>query len=83
MSEPRAKQEEADLNFAFFQTELPQLLPLHRGKFALIQDRQITGFYDAALDAQTAGDQLYQDGLFSIQEVTENKPDLLALFGKG
>ena len=73
---PRTKQEEVDSNFVFFQTELPKLLPVHRGKFALIRDRKIEGFFDTALDAQTTGSKLFADDLFSIQEVTEDAVDL-------
>jgi hypothetical protein len=76
MSASRTKQEEVDRNFTFFQQELPQLLPGQRGKFALIRDCKITGFYDTAQDALTAGSQLFQDGLFSIQRVTEEIGDL-------
>jgi hypothetical protein len=76
MSTTRTKQEEVDRNFNFFQKELPTLLTKHRGKFSLIRDCQITGFYDTVVDAQTAGTQLYQDGLFSIQKVTEEVGDL-------
>jgi hypothetical protein len=72
----RTRQEEVDRNFAFFQRELPRLLPTHRGKFALIRDCEITGFYDTAQDANTAGSQLYEDGLFSIQRVTDEVGDL-------
>jgi len=76
MSGARTKQEEVDLNFAFFQSELPRLLPKYRGKFALIRDRKIIEFYDTAVDAQTIGNQLYSDGLFSIQQITEDVIDL-------
>jgi hypothetical protein len=76
MNPIRTKQEEVDRNFDFFRKELPQLLPKHRGKFALLRDGQITGFYDTAQDANTAGTQLYADGLFSIQKVTEEVGDL-------
>ena len=72
----RTKREEVDLNFEFFQRELPKLLSTHRGKFALIHDQKIVGFYDTALDAYTSGNQLYPDGLFSIQQVTEAAADL-------
>jgi hypothetical protein len=76
MSESRTKQEEVDRNFEFFQQELPHLLQERMGKFALIRDCKITGFYDTAQDALTAGSKLYQDGLFSIQQVTEKIGDL-------
>jgi hypothetical protein len=75
-STTRTKQEEVDRNFEFFQKELPELLQKYRGKYALIRDQQITGFYDTAQDAQTSGEQLHADGLFSIQRVTEDVGDL-------
>ncbi len=73
---PRTKQEEVDRNFVFFQEELPKLLSHHRSKFALIRDRKIEGFYDTAVDAQTAGSKLFEDNLFSIQQVTGDVADL-------
>jgi hypothetical protein len=76
MNAIRTKQEEIDRNFDFFLQELPKLLPQHLGKFALIRNSKITCFYDTAADANTAGGQLYDDGLFSIQKVTEEIGDL-------
>jgi hypothetical protein len=76
MNAIRTKQEEVDRNFAFFQQELPRLVMQHAGKFALIRDCKITGYYDTASDAHIAGTQLYNDGLFSIQQVTKEIGDL-------
>jgi hypothetical protein len=76
MNASKTKQEEVDRNFEFFQQELPRLLQERMGKFALIRDCKITGFYDTAQDAHTAGSQLYEDGLFSVQQVTESIVDL-------
>jgi hypothetical protein len=76
MSMPRTRQEEVDRNFAYFQRELPKLLPSERGKFALIRDCKIEGFFDTALDAHLTGSKLFADNLFSIQQVTEETVDL-------
>jgi hypothetical protein len=76
MNAARTKQEEVDRNFDFFQRQLRQLLPAQAGKFALIRDCQIIDFFDTAQDANTAGTQLYPDGLFSIQKVTDEIGDL-------
>jgi hypothetical protein len=76
MDAARTKQEEVDRNFDFFQRQLRQLLPAQVGKFALIRDCQIIDFFDTAQDANTAGTQLYPDGLFSIQKVTDEIGDL-------
>ncbi len=72
----RTKQEEVDRNFAFFESELPKLLPQQAGKFALIRDLQIVGFYDTIHDAYTSGTKMYSDNLFSIQQVTKQAVDL-------
>jgi hypothetical protein len=72
----RTKQEEVRRNFEFFQRALPKLMADHAGKFALIRDCKIVSFYDTAMDANTAGSQLYADNLFSIQKVTDVIGDL-------
>ena len=63
MISQRTKQEEIDINFDFFQKELPRLLGSNLGKYALIRDSKITGFYDTIGDAHTSGSQLFSDGL--------------------
>jgi len=76
MSERRTRQQEVDQNFAFFQPKLPELLKTHRGKFALIKNQEIIGFYDTVMDAQTTGAKFFDDGLFSIQDVDDTPIDL-------
>jgi hypothetical protein len=73
---PDGKQKEIDRNFEFFQQKLPELMTEHRGKFALIRNREIVGFYDTAIDAQTTGEKFFNDGIFSIQQVTDKPIDL-------
>lgn len=63
-------------NYDAFLAQLPQLVVTHRGKFALMHDGTIREFFDTARDAYAAGQQLFPDGLFSIQEVTETPVDL-------
>ena len=72
----RTKQEEVDRNFAFFQAELPQIMPNYRGKYALIRNEKIENYFDTLVDAYTAGSQQFKDGLFSIQQVTDEPVDL-------
>ena len=76
MTKVRSRQEEVDRNFVFFQAELKNLLPNHRGKYALLRDKAIIGYYDTILDAQTAAELQYKDGLYSIQRVTDDVVDL-------
>jgi len=72
----RSKQEEVDRNFAYFRAELPKILSEHMGKYALIRDEKIQGYFDTILDAETTGSKLFKDSLFSIQQVTDKAIDL-------
>jgi hypothetical protein len=76
MSDMKSKQKEIDANFEFFQKKLPEILEHHRGKYALIRNREIVGYYDTAVDAQLSGSQLFKDEVFSIQQVTDKSVDL-------
>ena len=71
-----AKEAEIDSNLVFFQEKLPELLAAHRGKYALLRHREIVGIYDTALDAQVTGQKFYADGLFSVQQITDEPIDL-------
>jgi hypothetical protein len=63
-------------NYEAFMQKLPELLPVQRGKFALMHDASIVEFFDTAPDAFRAGKKLYAEGSFSIQEVTDSVADL-------
>ena len=63
-------------NFANFQQQLPSLLERHRGKYCLMRHAQLVDIFDTAGDAHRAGAHLYEDGLFSIQEITDQPVDL-------
>ena len=63
-------QEEIDKNLAFFETKLPELLPQHRDRYVLLRKQSIVGIFDTIRDAQTAGNAIHPDGIFSIQQVT-------------
>jgi hypothetical protein len=71
-----ARREVARKNYEAFSKKLPDLLPVHRGKFALMRDGEVTEFFDTAGDAYLAGQKLYADGSFSVQEVTDVPVDL-------
>lgn len=70
------RQTEIDHNLEFFLQELPQLLTNYRGKFVLIRHRNFEGFYDTVVDAISAGNKLYPDKIFSVQQVTDMAADL-------
>jgi hypothetical protein len=64
--------DEVEYNYQVFRAHLPQLLPTHRGKFALIREGTIVEFFDTARDAYVAGRHVFAaDQLFSLQEVVD------------
>lgn len=71
-----ARQTEVDRNLEAFRSRLPELLSTHPGKYALIRNQEIIGFFDTLVDALLAGQKLYTDQMFSIQQVTETTVDL-------
>jgi hypothetical protein len=65
-----------DENYDAFVRRLADLLPEHRDTHALMRNGEIVGFYDKPGDAWRAGVAMFADGLFSIQEVTDEPIDL-------
>ena len=63
-------------NYAAFVRRLPEILALHQGKFALMRDGEIIEFFDTSADAFRAGEKLYPDQRFSIQQVIDSPVDL-------
>lgn len=76
MADSVRQQLEVDRNFRVFREKLPELLRTHAGKFALLRDGEIVDFFDTLADAARVGGEKYDDGLFSVQEVTERVLDL-------
>jgi hypothetical protein len=80
-AEPASNESQADRNFAAFQKLLPDLLPLHGGKFALIRNEQVIEFFDSLSDAVRFGVEKFGiPNKFSIQQVT-NQNASLGLYG--
>ena len=71
-----AMQVEIDRNFNHFQRCLSGLLDCNRGTFALLRDQKIHDFFPSVVAAERAGTAKFEDGLFSIQEVTDRPADL-------
>ncbi|MGI8739489.1 MAG: hypothetical protein ACR2KU_07560 [Gammaproteobacteria bacterium] len=70
------REEEIDRNYQAFTERLPSLLTTHRGKFALMRKGDVIEFFDTARDAYVTGQKLYDDGVFSVQEVINTPVDL-------
>jgi hypothetical protein len=76
MATPEERQQEVDRNFEEFQKALPDLLKTKAGQFALMRHGQIMEFYDTFNDAVKVGVKEYPDGIFSVQQVTQQVIDL-------
>ena len=76
MAELSAKITEIDENFEAFEEILPTIKDEHAGEFALMRKREIVNYFDSAADALKYAEAVYEDGLYSIQEVTDEMADL-------
>ena len=70
------KSDEIDRNLERFLKVLPELVSEHEGQYALLRHGVILAFFDSALDAQIAGNQRFDDQIFSIQCVKETAEEL-------
>lgn len=68
--------QEVDRNYDAFTKLLGSILPEHRDQLALMRDEQIVGYFDTPHHALKAGYERFPDGIFSIQEVTDEPLDL-------
>ena len=62
---------EINRNAGRFAELLPGLLADREGQYVLMQGGKVVGFYPLAMEAQTAGNDQFADGAFSIQKITE------------
>ena len=69
-------QAETDANFKVFQEMLPELLGREPNRWALMRHGACAGFFDTLRDAHITGRVLYEDDLFSVQQVTAEVVDL-------
>jgi hypothetical protein len=67
---------EVDRNYDAFTRMLGGIIKMHRDQLALMRDEEIVGFYDTPHEALEAATRLFSDGIFSIQEVTDEPIDL-------
>lgn len=67
---------EVDQNYDVFTRLLGTLLLEHRDQLALMRDGEVVGFYATPRKALEAAAVMFPDGIFSIQEVTDEPIDL-------
>ncbi|HEX8240607.1 MAG TPA: hypothetical protein VF574_12780 [Allosphingosinicella sp.] len=65
------QQEEVDRNYDAFMSMLDSILPEHRDELALMRDGQIVGYFNTPRELLLAASERFPDGVFSIQEVTD------------
>ena len=70
------QRQEVDRNYGAFTRMLGTILADHRDQLALMRDARIVGYYDTPRDALRAATEQFPDGIFSIQEVTDEPIDL-------
>ncbi len=75
MDAARQKQE-VDHNYDAFMRMLGDILAVHRDQYALMCDGKIVAYYDTPRELLIAASELFPDGIFSIQEVTDEPIDL-------
>lgn len=67
---------EVDRNYSAFTRILGAILPEHRDQLALMRDGAIVGYFATPLEALRAASEMFPDGIFSVQEVTDEPIDL-------
>jgi hypothetical protein len=67
---------EVDANYDAFEAMLPKLMKEHAGKTVLLRRGSVEGVFADNAVALAAGRERFEDGLFSIQEVTDRPVDL-------
>lgn len=67
---------EIDRNFDFFMRNVSDFIERHRGQFALLRHSSVVGFHNSVKEAEETGVDRFSDGIFSIQEVSDDPVDL-------
>ena len=70
------KQRIVDENYHAFSAMLPELMKNNAGRFVVMRDKKVIEFFDTFRDAMVYGTKTYDDGLFSVQEITDKAIDL-------
>lgn len=65
------QQQEVDRNYDAFVGMLDSILVEHRNELALMRDGEIVGYFATPREALVAASERFTDGIFSVQEVTD------------
>ncbi|MFL6858119.1 MAG: hypothetical protein ACJ8DZ_11670 [Allosphingosinicella sp.] len=72
----RSQRDQVDRNYDAFVRVLGSILADHRDQLALMRDGRIVGYFDTPREALRAAAEWFPDGIFSIQDVTDEPIDL-------
>lgn len=67
---------EIQFNYDAFQRALATFLPNELNRYALLRRGEVFAFFDRPGAADVAGSQSFPDGLYSIQQVTDEPVEL-------
>ena len=70
------QQQEVDRNYDAFMAILDSILAEHRDELALMRDGKIVGYFNTPRELLIAASERFPDGIFSVQEVTDEPLDL-------
>ena len=70
------QKQQVDQNYDVFMRKLGSILEAHRDQLALMRDGKIVGYFDTPREALQVATERFPDGIFSIQEVTDEPIDL-------
>jgi len=63
-------------NYAWFLGRLAELLPAHKGEYALIHNQHLIGLFPSPGEAEREGEHRFPGGIYSIQPVEDEPIDL-------
>ncbi len=69
-------QDTVDRNYEAIRKDLPRLLKELSGEFTLLREGKSVGYFETPGEALAERDRLYEDRLFSVQQVTDRVIDL-------
>jgi Family of unknown function (DUF5678) len=68
--------DQVDKNYEAFVAMLPNIIGLHRNKYALMKDGEVVGYYTTLEDAYMTANKFYPNEPYSVQKVTDVAVDL-------
>ncbi|MEM9423268.1 MAG: DUF5678 domain-containing protein [Spirochaetota bacterium] len=69
-------QKEIDLNYEFFQKNLEAIMSEYKNKYVLIKNQEFIEYFNDLKSAEERAKELYDDGIYSIQQVDSSVIDL-------